>query len=516
MKKELFIRSKSSNLEIALLEDGKLVELHREEIQQSLSVNDIFIGRVSKVASGLNAAFIEINQPKTGFLPYRDLGIEFPSYVQYVKRLTTQKNFKNSVHLPKLNKTLSKEGNISDVVNISDLVLVQVVKEPISSKGPRLAGEISIAGRYVVLLPMSQRISFSQRIKSRAEKNKITKLLHQIKPKNFGVIVRTSALGQSHQKIEEDLNLCVERWKWLIKKIKKNDGKPEKLLSEIDKTLAIIRDQYNDEYSSIWVDDIAHYETISTYLKTIAPQRKHIVKYHHKPKPIFDYFKINKQINSVLGKTVNMKSGGYLTIESTEALHVIDVNSGRHYNKSNSESETAIEVNLVATKEIARQIRLRDLGGIIVIDFIDLRKSTERKQLIEKLHQEMKNDSAKHRIFPPTKLGLVQISRQRVRVHKSLGSSLETISQERVMAPGLIINDINQALESILNNQANKKKSIFLHVDPIVATYLKKGILSLRIKWLFKYGLWIRIMPRERFKYLDFKFCDRNQTELKF
>lgn len=516
MKKELFIRSKSSDLEIALLEDGKLAELHQEEMEYSISVNDIFIGRVSKVANGLNAAFIELNQPKTGFLAYRDLGSEFPSYAHYVKRLTTQKNFKVGLHLPKLNKTLTKEGNMSDIISISDLVLVQVTKEPISSKGPRLSGEISIAGRYVVLLPMSQRISFSQRIKSRVEKNRLTRLLHQIKPKNFGVIVRTSAIGQSHENIEQDLNICLERWKLLVKRIKKNDGKPERLLNEIDKTLAIIRDQYNDEFSSIWVDDIAHYETISSYLKTIAPQKKYILKYHHKPNPIFEYFKIDKQINSALAKTVSTKNGGYLTIESTEALHVIDVNSGRHYNKSSSESETAFEVNMAAAKEIARQIRLRDLGGIIIIDFIDLRKSTERNQLIEKLNQEMKNDLAKHRIYPPTKLGLVQISRQRFRVHKSLGSSLGTIFQERATAPILIINDINKALKKILHHQPNRSKSIYLHVDPIVAAYLKKGFPSLRIKWFFQFGKWIRIMPRERFKYLDFKFCDRNQAELYF
>ncbi|MCY3997878.1 MAG: Rne/Rng family ribonuclease [Flavobacteriaceae bacterium] len=514
MKKELFIRSKSSNQEIALLEDGKLVELHREEDEYSICVNDIFIGHVTKVASGLNAAFIELNQPKTGFLPYRDLGMEFPSYNHFVKQLTTKKKWKSGLHFPKLNKTLKKEGNISEVINNSDRVLVQVTKEPISSKGPRLSGEISIAGRYVVLLPVSNRISFSQKIRSRADKNKLTKFLLQIKPKNFGVIVRTSAMGQSHQNIEQDLNICIERWKLLVNKIKKNNGQPERLISEIDKTLAIIRDRYNDEFSSIWVDDIAHYEMISSYLKTIVPQKKQILKYHHKPSPIFEYFKIDKQINSVFGKTVNTKNGGYLTIESTEALHVIDVNSGRHYNKSNSESETAFGVNMMATEEIARQIRLRDLGGIIIIDFIDLKKISERNQLIEKLNQEMKNDSAKHRIYPPTKLGLVQISRQRIRVHKSLDYTSSEISQNRVMAPVLIIRDISQALKKVVDNPFNQSKSIYLHVDPIVAAYLKKGFPSLRIKWFFQFGKWITIIARERFQYLDFKFYDRNQIEL--
>ena len=516
MKKELFIRTSSSRVDIAFLEDGKLVEFHQEKVNDNLSLNDIYIGRVAKIAAGLNAAFIDLRQPKLGFLAYRDLGAEFPSYKNYLSQIANNGSPLNQSNLPKTNQTLSKHGDISQVVQPNDRLLVQVSKEPISSKGSRLTSEITIAGRYVVLIPMSNRISFSQKIKSSVEKKNIFRLIQKKIPKNFGVIIRTSALGKSEQSIADDLNVCLERWRLLVKRVHNHNGQPKKLLGEIDRSLAIIRDKLDRDFSSIWVDNITLYETISDYLKTISPEETSILKFHRKATPIFEHFKIERQINSVFRKTITIKHGAYLTIEATEALHIIDVNSGRQYNKSANEQETAYEVNMSASEEIARQIRLRDLGGIIVIDFIDLRKASERTQLIRKLKEEMANDMAKHRIYPPTKLGLVQISRQRVRTHRTPNQSKKVkISPEKVKAPFLVLEDINRSIEHVLNHKSNKNKSIYLHVDPFVAAYIKKGYPSLRLKWYLRYRKWIRVIAREQFHYLDFKLLDRSLNQLR-
>lgn len=415
MNKELIIRSHSSAVDFALLKDGKLIELNKEVEDNRFSVGDIFVGKIRKSIPGLNAAFIDVGHEKDGFLHYHDLGPKLPSLVKYIKQISTGKNKDYLLKQFRYENDIDKDGNIGDILSPKQTVLVQVVKEPISTKGPRLSSEISLAGRYMVLMPFSDRVSISQKIEDRAEKNRLKKLVQSIRPKGFGLIIRTVAEGQKVASLDADIQQLLTRWKNLSAKLKQIDKYPAKVLSEINRSSSILRDIFDDNFTGIHVDDAEMQVEIQDYIETIAPDKKSIVKLYDNHLPIFEKFGIERQIKSAFGTTVSMSKGAYLVIEHTEALHVIDVNSGNRSNRSKSQEQTALEVNMISATEIARQLRLRDMGGIIVVDFIDLNSSENRKKLFEHLSEEMSNDRTKHKILPPSRFGLIQITRQRVR-----------------------------------------------------------------------------------------------------
>ena len=414
MKTELIIRSNSSDIDFALLKDGKLIELNKETNDNKFSVGDIFIAKIGKVLSGLNAAFVNVGYPKDGFLHYHDLGAQVNSLNKFLKKVSTG-NYKDfTLKNFAFEKDIHKDGSINDVLKTGQNLLVQIVKEPISTKGPRISSELSIAGRYLVLVPFSNRVSVSQKIADPKEKERLKRLAQSIKPKGFGVILRTVAQDKKVAELDRDLQNSLERWEKMCKSIA-NTNTPTKILSELNRASSILRDVMNDSFTNIVTNDESLFEEIKDYLQEIYPEKVNIVKLHDSKTPIFEKYGIERQIKTSFGKTASMSKGAYLVIEHTEALHVIDVNSGNRSNKANSQEDTALEVNLIAAKEIARQLQLRDMGGIIVVDFIDMQSAENRQKLYQYLKEEMSFDRTKHKILPPSKFGLVQITRQRVR-----------------------------------------------------------------------------------------------------
>ena len=386
---------------------------------------------------------------------------------------------------------------------------MQIIKEPISTKGPRISSELSIAGRYLVLVPFSNRISVSQKIDTNEEKERLKRLVKSIAPKGFGVIIRTVAKGKKVAELDKDLQTLHDRWIAMCKKLHRATY-PSKVLDEMNKSSLILRDLFNDTFTSIVVDDETLYYQLKEYVQEIAPKQESIVKLHKDESPIFEKFGVERQIKTSFGQNVSMAKGAYLVIEHTEALHVVDVNSGNRSSKSNNQEDTALEVNLIAATEIARQLRLRDMGGIIVVDFIDLGSAENRKKLFDHLRDEMKDDRAKHKILPPSKFGLIQITRQRVRPEMTIKTREKNPNNSNgaeIEAPILIVNKIAEDLELILKKG---HKNVRLNAHPFIAAFLNKGLYSFRNKWIWQYKQWIKINPRDAYTYLEYHFTDKN------
>lgn len=516
MNNELVIHSHPNEVIIALLNDKRLVELDREKTNNNFSVGDFYLGKVKKVMPGLNAAFVDVGYEKDAFLHYLDLGPQANSLMKYTKLVQSDKintsdlgNFKNESDIP-------KDGKITQMVNSGQNILVQIAKEPISTKGPRITTEVSIAGRFLVLVPFSDKISVSQKIKENEEKNRLKRLMQSIKPKNFGVIVRTVAENKSVAELDADLKDLISKWESCFQELKMAQP-PKKVLGELSRTSSILRDMLNASFNAIHVDDPKMFEEIKTYLRTISPEQEKIVKLHKGPVPIFDAFDVDKQMKALFGKTVTMKTGAYLIVEHTEALHVIDVNSGHRAKSGSSQEQNALEVNLDAAVEVARQLRLRDMGGIIVVDFIDLHNSENRKLLFNKLRDEMRGDKAKHNILPPSKFGLIQITRERVR------PATNVVTVEKCPACGgtgeiqasiLLIDQIENNLRYILTEQNEKEVTLCLH--PFIEAYISKGLFtSIKGKWKRKYGKKINLRPVSSYHFMEYHFLNKNEDEIK-
>ena len=515
MDKELIIRSSSDNVDFALLKDGKLIELQKDEDSNDFSVGDVFIAKIRKAVPGLNAAFVNVGYEKDAFLHYHDLGPKLPSLLKFTKRVSTGKLKDFSLKNFPFEKDIEKDGKIADVLKSNQSLLVQIVKEPISTKGPRISSELSIAGRYIVLVPFSSRISISQKIEDKEEKDRLKRLVKSITPSGFGIIVRTVAQGRKVAELDKDLQTLLSRWTAMCKKLHKAHH-PSKVLGEMNKASSILRDIFNDSFTSIYIDDEALYYQIKDYVQEIAPHKESIVKWYQSTVPIFEKFGIERQIKTSFGKTVSMAKGAYLIIEHTEALHVIDVNSGNRSNKANNQEDTALEVNLIAATEMARQLRLRDMGGIIVVDFIDMTNAANRQKLFNHLRDEMKDDKAKHKILPPSKFGLIQITRQRVRPEMNIKTREENpdeiINGSEVEAPIGIVQKVTQDLEQLLKKDYKK---LTLNTHPFIAAFLTKGFPSIRSKWFFEHKKWVKVLPRDAYTYLEYHFFDKDGKQIK-
>ena len=514
MNYELFIRSSSQSVDFALLKDGKLIELHKEEDDNKFSVGDVFIAKTRKIVPGLNATFVNVGYEKDAFLHYHDLGPKVASLLKFVKSVSTGKLKDYSLKNFPFEKDIDKNGGINHVLKSNQSTLVQIVKEPISTKGPRISSELSIAGRYIVLVPFSDRVSISQKIESKEEKDRLKRLVTSIKPKGFGVIIRTVAQGKKVAELDRDLENLMDRWNAMCKKLR-GAHLPSKVLSELNRGASIIRDVFNDSFSSIYIDDETLYLQIKDYVQSIAPNKENIVKFYDSKTPLFEKFGIERQIKTAFGRTVSGSKGTYLVIEHTEALHVIDVNSGNRSNKTNNQEETALEVNLIAASEVARQLRLRDMGGIIVIDFIDMAAAANRKKLFDHMVKEMNDDRAKHKILPPSKFGLIQITRQRVRPEMNIKTREEnpnTGNTTEVEAPIVLVNKMNDELKSLIKKDSKK---ITLNTHPFIAAFLTKGFPSVRTKWFMEHKKWVTIQPRDAYTYLEYHFVDKDDSKIK-
>lgn len=516
MNKELVIQSSSGAVDIALLEDKQLIELHQEKSGNDYSVGDIYLGKVKKVVTGLNAAFVDVGYEKDAFLHYLDLGPQLKSLMKYTSDVISGRQNTHELNNFKLEEDIDKNGRIDQVLTPNKHILLQIAKEPISTKGPRVSCELSIAGRFLVLVPFSDKITCSQKIRNKEERNRLKTLIKSIKPRNFGVIIRTVAENKKVAELDNDLRNLFGKWETLFQALK-GAKPPQRVLGEINRSNAIIRDILNPSFQRIHVGDGVMYEEIKQYLQKVAPDRIDILKHHKSNVPIFESFGIERQIKSLFGVNVTMPTGAYLVIEHTEALHVIDVNSGNTGKNQENQEDAAFKVNLDAAKEIARQLRLRDMGGIIVIDFIDMRKAEHKKQLVNQLKEFMSKDRAKHQILPPSKFGLVQITRQRVRPEVEIKTTELMPSEDggtkEVRATILMIDDIDAHVHSILSDKLAKK--LTLHVHPFVEAYLTKNLKAFQRKWLLKYKKWVKIVPRDNFPLVQYQFLNENNIEIK-
>ncbi len=516
MKSELIVDVQPKEVSIALLEDGRLVSLQKEARDIAYAVGDIYLAKVKKLMPGLNAAFVNVGYEKDAFLHYLDLGSHFASYEAYVKQLLGDDRRRvPAIEKAKLLPDIDKGGVISETLQQGQELLVQIVKEPISSKGPRLTTEISFTGRYMVLTPFCDKISISQKIKSTQEKMRLRQLVESIKPQNFGVIVRTSAEGKGAAELISELKTLVNCWNTTVAKAQKATA-PALIFEEESRIVGVLRDIFSPSFESIQVNDPDIHAQIEKYVSLIAPERKEIVKLYKSDTPIFDHFGITRQIKSAFGKTVSFRSGAYIIIESTEALHVIDVNSGNRSKAANDQESNALEVNLRAADEIARQLRLRDMGGIIVVDFIDMNKGEHRQQLFEHMRQIMANDRARHNILPLSKFGLMQITRQRVRPALVIDTAEKCPScfGKGEVQPSLLFTDtLYDKLEYLINTLGMRDFKMYIH--PFVDAYIKRGIFtSLYGKWRRKLGRIFKIFPDESLAYLQYRVIGADGAEI--
>jgi len=512
---ELIINSRTADeVAIALLKDGKLTELHYDN-SEDFAVGDIYLGKIKKVVPGLNAAFVDVGYEKDAFLHYHDLGPQIKSLNKFTKKTYTGKQRWSLSDFSK-EPDIDKNGSIDQVLKPGHNIVVQIAKEPISTKGPRITSELSLAGRYLVLVPFSDRISVSSKLRDKEEKDRLRRLVQSIRPKGFGVIVRTAAEDCSVAELDADLQGLVNKWKQLHRQISRRVKAPTRILRELNRVSALLRDILNDSFNSIMLDDEDLFREIQDYLKSIEPEKEKMAKLYQGRVPIFEHFGVERQIKSSFGRSVSMGKGAYLIIEHTEAMHVIDVNSGNRTNSNENQEENALSVNLSAAEEIARQLRLRDMGGIIVVDFIDLHRSENRKKLFEKLKQEMKLDRAKHKILPPSRFGLIEITRQRVRPEMHIQTREENPDGNgEVEAPILIIDEMENRLELIAHQE--KDKNIFLHTHPFIAAYLTKGLFkSLRRKWSKKHNKNLKVIPRDSYKFLEYHFFNGKDEMFEF
>lgn len=515
MKSELIVDVQAQEVSIALLEDGRLVSLQKEARNISYAVGDIYLAKVKKLMPGLNAAFVNVGYEKDAFLHYLDLGPYFNSYREFLKQLLDGK--KKQPTLPKMNllPDIDKHGSVTDTLQPGQELLVQIVKEPISSKGPRLTTELSFTGRYLVLTPFCDKISISQKIKSSDEKFRLRRLIEAIKPANFGVIVRTSAEGKKSAELHNELKTLLQAFYDTCEKACTATA-PSLVFEEENRVVGMLRDVFSPSFEAIYVNDQEIFAQILKYVSLIAPERRDIVKLYAKDAPIFDHYGITRQIKSSFGKTVSFKSGAYIIIEHTEALHVIDVNSGNRTKAGSDQESNALEVNLRAADEIARQLRLRDMGGIIVVDFIDMAKSEHRQQLFDHMREIMANDRARHNILPLSKFGLMQITRQRVRpvldIHVS--EQCPSCRGKGEVQPSILFTDtLFEKLQYIVETLG--MRDFIMYVHPYVDAYIKKGIFSSMYgRWRRTLGRCFKVLPDESLAYLQYRVVDKDRNEL--
>ena len=515
MKSELIVDAQAAEVSIALLEDGRLVSLQKEARNIAYAVGDIYLAKVKKLMPGLNAAFVNVGYEKDAFLHYLDLGSHFSSYEKFVAQLLSDRKHQPRLSQMKLLPEIDKHGSVTDLLTPGKELLVQIVKEPISSKGPRLTTDITLTGRYLVLTPFCDKISISQKIKSSEEKTRLHQLVESIKPRNYGVIIRTSAEGKRVAELNHELKTLVQAFEDACEKAQRSTA-PELVFEEENRVVGMLRDVFSPSFENIHVNDPDIFRQIQKYVDLISPGARDIVKLYEDTAPIFDHFGITRQIKSSFGKTVSFKSGAYIIIEHTEALHVIDVNSGNRSKATNDQESNALEVNLRAADEIARQLRLRDMGGIIVVDFIDMAKAEHRQQLYDHMREIMANDRARHNILPLSKFGLMQITRQRVRpvLDITVAEECPSCFGKGKVQPSILFTDtLFEKLEYMVGTLG--LRDFVMYVHPYVDAYIKKGLFSTMYgKWRRTLGRCFKIVPDQSLAYLQYRAVDKDGKDI--
>lgn len=517
MESRLLLNVSSDTIDIALTEDSTLVEYTKESRTSTFAVGNIYLAKVKKLLPGLNAAFVEVGYEKEGFLHYLDLGANFFTIDRFLQDMPKGKGRQLSMNKVDFQKETTKDGLISNTLTAGQEILVQVTKEPISTKGPRLTTEISLAGRSLVLLPFSNKVSVSQKIQQNKERNRLRKIVNAARPKNYGAIVRTVAEGKEADELKNELVILVKRWEEALARIAaKRKTVPSLILEEINRAEAVLRDNLNRNYESIVVNDREFYEEIKSYISLIEPTKSDIVKFYNDELPLFDVYNVTKQIKASFGRIVPFKKGAYLVIDTTEAMHVVDVNSGIRIQKDqDSQESNAFEVNMMAVDEVAHQMRLRDMGGIVIIDLIDMHNEKHKQQVYERMVENLKNDSAKHNVLPLSKFGLMQITRQRVRpaTYVNTKEICPTCGGSGKTTSSILFTDLLERKAYFVFKVMNVKRAT-LWVHPFVYAYMTKGFISLRCKMRFRYWFHLNILPDQNMPYLQYRFTDKDGNEI--
>jgi ribonuclease G len=513
---ELIVSSTDEGLKIAILENKLLAEIHFEKKENFYSVGDVFWGKIQSIKQENNAAFVTIGHPKAGYLLYTDLGPQIRSQLRFLKSITTAKDRTLTIDQLKPLPDIDKNGNITEVLKVGQPILVQILKEAIQSKGPRLSAQISLAGQYLILLPFGSDVAVSRKFNSHDEKKRVKQLLAGLRPAQMGIIVRTAAEGVEFDRLKEDLDRLLKRWEQLTEALALGPAPNTKLLSEADRTSTILRDMLSIGFDSIYTDDEQIFRDISAYLHQHQPDQKKNLQLRPYKAGIFEAFGIDKQIKNSFGRTIPLTNGAYLVCEHTEALHVFDVNSGSWRYQGGSQEENTLQINLDAAREVARQLRLRDMGGIIVVDFIDQKDPENRRKIYQKLKEEMARDRARHTILPMSKFGLIQITRQRVRpeVKISIDDACPACEGTGKVRPTVLVTDrIMSSVKLLLDNKQVKQLRITCH--PLAAAWLTKGWRSPQMQWFFQYFKWVRVQGLDACTINEAHYFDENGQEIK-
>jgi len=505
MKNQIIIHSSGNQTRVALLENRELAQLFIESEENQRTVGDIYLARVHKVMSGIRAAFIDVGMEKDAFLHFSDAGDHLGDYIKMMngsKSISKEAN-KDLQKFDKLSN-YDKQTLAGKLLQNNQRVLVQIVKEPIGSKGPRVSTDITIAGRFLVLIPMGNYIAISKKINSGRERRRLKKIAGDMLPDGFGVIIRTVAQGQDKESLEDDMRTVLKKWERILNKLE-NAKPPTLLYKDLDITESLIRDLFAKQYDRVLIDDYQLYKSIKSYVSQIAPKMLPSVELYKGKDHIFDHVNIAHDVNSIFSPRVRMPSGGYLIFEQTEAMYVVDVNSGPYAAKEKQE-DNSLKTNLEAAREIAKQLRLRDIGGIIVVDFIDLRDDKNRKKIYDELKKEFKKDRAKTNVIGMSDFGLIQITRQRIRpsvvnsvskVCPTCGGSGSVVSQDT------IVTDIESWISKF--KYSTEYRAVDIYINPYLRSYLTRGLFSLRFKWMMKYKLRISFVPDETISMNEFK-----------
>jgi ribonuclease G len=512
---ELYIEVTPQDEKIAFLQDKRLTEFYQEKKGKNVVVGDIFVGTVRKILPGNNAAFVNIGLDKDAFVHYSDLGPNIKSFAKFSRTGLQGGLTGNGLQNFQFEPETLKTGNVSEVLKKNQQILVQVLKEPISSKGPRVTAEITVAGSYCILIPFYHHVNISKKIVERAERNRLKAIVNDLKPDNFGVVIRTAAQNVGEDILRKDLEELLIRWNGMVKLLK-NAKQGDKVLGEPSFAISIVRDFLSYDLSGIYTNDPENYNQLEKYLENSESVSRNALKLHKGQVSLFEHFGINKQLKTSFGKVVSFSGGAYLVIEHTEALHVIDVNSGSNHNRENSQEENALNINLEAAKEIARQVKLRDMGGIIVIDFIDTKDSNNKKKIMNELVDAMKLDKASHNVLPMSKFCLVQLTRERVRPETNIvteekcpmckGTGYVTSSQN-------IEDDIEASIKYLAHSLNFKHVKLVTH--PFIAAYFKRGLISKRFKWRLDYKINVNLVPDPALHYGEFHIFDEQDEEIK-
>ena len=517
MKKEIIINETADQVRIAITEDGRLAEIFVESPGKERMVGDIYLGRVARVMSGIRAAFIDIGHKQDAFLHFSDVDPNIDEYSSLIgeEAPDVDDDDDDDLETAPVSPATGHEGQQPSHqpsqpprqqstqrpyrppqreihLDRGKSIIVQVTKEPVGKKGVRVTSKVSLPGRYVVLLPFDGRVGVSKKLYNFREKKRLRRIIRSMLPEGFGVIIRTVAEGKDEELLKNDLEQLIKTWREIEKSVK-NDQPPILLYKDLSTVSSVIRDLFNNEVQRVVVDSRRLYKEITTYVKWFAPNLVDKIEYYRGRQPIFDVFGVAKDMQESLGRRVALKTGGYIVIDPTEAMTVIDVNSGR-YAASKEQEQNSLRTNMEASREVIRQLRLRDIGGIIVIDFIDLEDDRNKRKVYEELRREFRRDRAKATVLPMTEFGLVQITRQRIRQ-----SIMQSFSEACPICAGT---GIVQSRATVFSDVAGRLgryrteghgRSVKLTVHPYLASYLREGRPNNLIKLMWKNKLYIKL-----------------------